>query len=106
LHYNRAQDDSEEEEIVEETVEDIVLLGSDLPGIDLIEDLHEDEGVEDQTEVLGFLSGGEGTVDRINDEEWDIGIVGIAEHLFAAKKQHKQDCDLEDSLPHNVSPHD
>lgn len=79
LDYACAQDDAYEEEVVEETLKDVVLLGSQLSGIDLVKDLHEDESVEDKGVVLGLLGGSEGAVDGIDDEEGHAGFVGVPE---------------------------
>ena len=60
-------------------MEDVVVLGTEFSSVDLVEDLHEDEGVKDQSEVLGLLRGGEGTVDWVNNEEGDTVVVSVAE---------------------------
>ena len=60
-------------------MEDVVLLRSQLSGIDLVEDLQEDESVEDEGIVLGLFSGSEGAVDGIDDVEGHAGFVGVPE---------------------------
>ena len=87
-------------------MEDVVLLRSELSGINLVEDLQEDESVEDEGIVLGLLSGSEGAVYRIDDEEGHAGFVGVPEKATSTEQQDKEDCDLEHGLPQDVSPHD
>ena len=47
LHKQGANDDEEEETVVEEALEYVVLLVEEFAGVDFVEDLHENEGVED-----------------------------------------------------------
>ena len=89
LHDACSQNDADKQVVVEEPMEDVVLLEPELPGIDLVEDLHEHKSVEDQSVVLGLLSGGEGAINGVNDEEGDVGIVGVTEEVSTAEKQHK-----------------
>lgn len=51
LNCKGAQDDSAEDGVAEDAVEDVA-LAVDLAGIDLVEELHHDEGVEDDGVVL------------------------------------------------------
>lgn len=106
LHDAGAQDDAQEEQVVEEAMEDVVLLRSELPRVDLVEDLEEDEGVEDERVVLGLLGGGEGAIDGVDDEEGHAGFVGVPEKARSTEEKDEKDCDLEDGLPKDVSPHD
>jgi len=55
LDQNSSNNDAQEEEIVEETMENVVFFLSKLSWVNLIEDLHEYEGVEDYSVVLGLL---------------------------------------------------
>ena len=49
-------EDQEEERVVEEAAENIVLLGPKLASVDLVEDLHANEGLENDSVVsqLGY----------------------------------------------------
>ena len=55
LDTDGTDDDGDEEEVVEETGEDVVLLDAELAGVYLVEDLHEHEGVEDQGVMFDLL---------------------------------------------------
>lgn len=48
-------DDDQEELVVEEVLEDVVLVVLQLSGVDLVEDLQQDENVEEQGVVLSSL---------------------------------------------------
>lgn len=55
-----AEDDAAEDEVVEDALEDVP-LAVDLPGVDLVEELHQHEGVEDD----GVVFRGRGVEGRI-----------------------------------------
>lgn len=52
LHSEGAKHDGAEDGVPEDAVKDVA-LAVDLPGVDLVEELHHDEGVEDDGVVLG-----------------------------------------------------
>ena len=87
-------------------MEDVVLLESKFSSIDLIEDLHKYESVEDQGVVLSLLCSSEGAGYWINNVEGKILVVGISEEAPTTEKQDQKDSDLEDGLSQDVSPHD
>ena len=69
LHDAGADDDIQEEEVVEETLEYVVLFNTKLSCIDLVEYLHEDKGIEDNGKMLSLLSSEEAACYRIDNVE-------------------------------------
>lgn len=57
LNYESEDEDDEEEGVVEEVLEDIDFVGLEFAGVDFVEDLHEDEGVEKEAVVFARLNG-------------------------------------------------
>lgn len=104
LNYYCSNDNSQEEEIVEEALEDVILFVSKFSGVDFIKDLHEYESVKDESIVLGLLSW-YCIVVGVIDEEGCIICIFQPEDGFSCKQEYNQDCGLEDSLSNNVSPH-
>lgn len=47
--------DEEELEVVEETTEDVEFFPSELSAVELIEEVHEDKGVEDHSVMFKFM---------------------------------------------------
>lgn len=85
LHDNRTNNDAQEQEVVEESGEDVVLLESKLSGVDFVEDLHKDKGVEDQSVVLSLLGSSKCAIDWVNDEEGKIWVVGVIEEASSTE---------------------
>lgn len=56
LHNYSDKDYTDKESVVEEAFEYVVLECAQFSGVDLVEDLHKHESVEDQSVVLGLLS--------------------------------------------------
>lgn len=52
LHGEGAKDDGAEDGVPEDALKDVA-LAVDFPGVDLVEELHHDEGVEDDGVVFG-----------------------------------------------------
>ena len=69
LHDAGADDDIQEEEVVEETLEYVVLFNTKLSCIDLVEYLHEDKSVEDYSKMLCLLSCEEAASYRVDNIE-------------------------------------
>ena len=105
LHNGRAQDYAQEQKVVKEPMENVVLFGFELAGVDLVEELEEDEGVEDDGVVLGFLGWGEGAVDGVDDIEGYALVVGVAEEAVALEEEDDEHGYLEEPLSEDVSPH-
>lgn len=101
-----ADDDQQEEGVVEESGEHVVLVDTELTGIDFVEDLHHDESIEEHGVMLNFL--------RRNgiSSDWVIGVQGLfisvseVEDLLSSEEIYYENCSLEESLTNNVSPHD
>lgn len=55
LHEQGADDDEQEETVVEEALEHVELVGAEFARVDLVEDLHEHEGVEDDSVKSDFV---------------------------------------------------
>ena len=55
LHYEGHQQNDDEKRVVEEVSEDVELGLLQLPGVNLIEDLHQHEGVEEDAVVFAGL---------------------------------------------------
>ncbi len=90
LHDNSEDYDNDEKQVVKEALEDVVLFFSKLSTVDFIEDLHEDESMEDQSEVLNFInSGNDFTFNHC--VKWFAVIVFITENLFTSKKHGDKD---------------
>jgi len=96
LDANCGKDDTDEEEVVEESSEYVVLELADLAGVDLVEDLHEDERVEDQSEVSQLII--------VVIEGGSFGILN-AEYFLACEQQNKEHNDLVEGLAGNVAEH-
>lgn len=58
LNGTSSENNCEEEEVIEEAMEDVVLMFTKLTRVDFIEDLHENEGMEDQSEMLELVEVG------------------------------------------------
>lgn len=115
LDSNGEDNDEDEKIIVEESREDVVLVGSKFTRIDLVEDLHEDKGIEDDGEVNSLLVVLEHEISellsshafgyRVSGLE-SIDIIGESEHLLAEEDQANENSGLVDALSKNVTPHD
>ena len=96
LHGGLSTDDEQEEEVVEEPSEWVVLLFSDFPGVELVEDLHEDESVENDgiqsLSVCAFNWSG---------SVWDVQVP----ESWASKLEEEHDEELVSSNSHDLSPH-
>ena len=107
LYNNGKNNDEKEEQVVEETLENIVDLAQ-LTGVDLVEHLHEHEGMENEGIVLNLLIVHHLnclTINCYSVVEINTLIILKSEDLFATKeKGHKYD-DLEESLTNDISPH-
>ena len=55
LNQNGDEEDDEEEGVVEEVGEDVQLSFLQFPGVDFVEDLHQDKGVEEDAVVFAGL---------------------------------------------------
>lgn len=88
-------DYNKEQWVVEEVCEHIEFFVSDLPAVDLVEQLHEDECVEDKGIVEASL--------------WGPKFIGPSEFYVkdptAPEKKDREDNDLEEALTKDVSPH-
>lgn len=69
LHGEGHQENDDKQRVVEEVGEDVELGLLQLPGVDLIEDLHQHEGVEEDAVVLAGLVGPFSHTDRGLDSE-------------------------------------
>lgn len=108
LDYNGQKDHKCKEEVVEETSEHVVFLVSEFSGVDFIEDLAEDEGVEDHCVVEGLLSGNHGSVclRYVERCQTNFGrVVSVTKDLFASKEHGQKKSGLIKGLSHDVSPH-
>jgi hypothetical protein len=95
LHDNCDGDDDKEHGVVEEVCEHIEFFVPDLPTVDLVEHLHEDERVEDEGIVEASLRGPK----LIGPSELNV------EDPTAPEKEDREDNDLEEALTQDVSPH-
>ena len=110
-------EDSKEHWVVEESFKDVVLLLTKLPCVDLVEKLHEDEGLEDDGVHLDLLCwllllpSEEGStvchahhllVSRVEGVRLQVGDV---EDITTLEEKDEQDSDLEDGLTDDISPH-
>ena len=95
LHDNCDGDDDKEHGVVEEVCEHIELLVPDLPTVDLVENLHEYERVEDEGIVEACLRGPK----LIRPSELNV------EDPTAPEKKDREDYNLEETLTQDVSPH-
>lgn len=119
--------DANEPSIVAETSEDVEVLVTKLTGVDLVEELHEDESLEHNGVELALLrsrieediqlSGCSGTSSEsklfllcINVllvvVEWLILLVDEPEEILSDAEKKDQDDELVESLSEDVSPHD
>ena len=106
--------DHDEEPVVEEGGEDVELAFSQLARVDLVEQLHEHEGLEDDGvhEDLGGRLLLDPGFSGVCKDLISRGVEGIAllvvdvEDLATLEHEHKEGNDLENGLSNNVSPHD
>ena len=114
LNTEGEENDANEHPVVEEVLEDVELMLTELTGVDLVEQLHEDEGLEHHSVAFNFHSWlvGHPTSFRVRCNLICIGIERIvvlilnAEDFSVLVHENKENNDLEDSLTENVSPHD
>lgn len=102
LDNNGEDDNSEEESVVEEASEDVVVIGSQFTRVNLVEDLHKHEGVEDDGVVASLISG---LVQVSSNIEGSVSGVIKAKELLACEEHHNQESGLEYELTNNVTPH-
>ena len=101
----------------------VIVFLTKLARVDLVEELHEDEGLEDDR-VHQHLGGSferlNGTIVNESNEVFSAPFCGLSfsvieivalleinvEHAATTEKKHEKDNDLEDRLSNDVSPHD
>lgn len=84
LHNDGDEDDTDEEGIVEESLEYVVLKCTKFSGVNFIEDLHKHESIEDQSIVLGLFSW-DIALCAVFNIEWSVLIICKSEDLFSSE---------------------
>ena len=79
--------DSKEEIVVEETSKYVVLFGAKLSRVNLVENLHENEGIEQDCVVLSFL-GRDHTKKRISNKKWCLLKVCEPKKSLSIEQKH------------------
>ena len=106
--------DEEEHEIVEETIEHVVFLLTKLTSVDLIEKLHENEGLENNSVSLDFCRGliqfpfGSARVSSnifLGGVEWIVILIFYVEKITHLVHEYEKDGNLKNGLTNDVSPH-
>jgi len=108
------EQDDNEHPVVEKVGENVVFALSKLAGVDLVEQLHEDEGLENYRVHENLLSGllYDPALTKVGFNLLKGGVEGIrlivndVEHFATPEEEDEKDDDLEDSLANDVSPHD
>ena len=116
------EEDEQEERVVEETSKNIVLFDSELSGVDLVEDLHAHEGLENNRVVSQLSNIGEakirikltsrvfwviacGVAGSAVIEALEVRVVVETENFLSKEEQSDKDYDLVDCLANDVAIH-
>ena len=120
LDCNGYDHDDQEQSVVEETLEYVVLLGTQLTSVDLVEHLHEHECVEQDGIVVALwcwvslycdLSSGKvfnGIGSNWVEERICTSLACVVlqvEDVLTSEQYHQQNCGLVYSLSDDISPH-
>ena len=106
--YDDGEDQDElEEPVVEEAGENVELTLSEFTGVDLVEDLHEDEGVEDDGEVLHLVLVSVPLFGSHVSSWEELGLVSVvkSEDVLSSEEEDAKDNSLVNTLSEDVSPH-
>ena len=110
-----ADQDDDEHPVVEELSKHVILSLAQLARVDLVEELHEDEGLEDDGVNLNLTSGllklpsgllGVSVELLLGGVEGPALLVLNSEDISAFEHEDEKNDDLEDGLSKDVSPHD
>lgn len=110
-----ADQDDDEHPVVEELSKHVILSLAQLARVDLVEELHEDEGLEDDGVNLNLTSGllqhprgllGVSVELLLGRVEGPALLVLNSEDISAFEHKDEKNDDLEDRLSKDVSPHD
>ena len=119
MNHNGQEHDEQEEPVVEEARENVIVAVSQLAGINLVENLHEDEGLEADSVELSLQTHCVLRARRLYSVERSVllaialgvdkrgvSIVIEAKPVFAACKNKEHNDNLVESLAEDVPPHD
>jgi len=115
LDTNCGEDNREEEEVVEEAGEDVELFLAEFSCVDLVEDLDEDEGMEDQgivsklvSYILSHLIALTFLVAFVHHSVETLLVIVVvkAENGLPCEEEDEKNNDLINSLAHYVADHD
>jgi hypothetical protein len=106
LNQNGEENDSCEKEIVKETSENVVFFRTKFSRVNFIENLHKDEGVEEQGVMLGFLGSFHVTCGIVDLKERCVIFIGKTKDLSSPEEEHNKKCCLPEGLSDDISPHD
>lgn len=122
LHADDQEEDGNESKVVAESSEHVVFVVQQLSGINHVEDLHEDKGLEHNGVDMALVGGLVQDQSVSHDSLW-VGqckvikpflinierirvLVRQVEPVSAEEQEEKENNDLIDGMSHDVSPHD